>query len=79
MASEAVEDSSADDSVKCIRSDGLIVEGKNEGCFHKIQDEHGFGIIMLRHLKFLLHIQLFNPRGDRSVEVGKAISGHQRA
>lgn len=46
MASEAVEDSSADDSVKCIRSDGLIVEGKNEGCFHKIQDEHGFGIIM---------------------------------
>ena len=45
MASEAVEDSD-DDSVKCIRSDGLIVEGKNESSFHKILAEHGFGIIM---------------------------------
>ena len=76
MASEAVEDSD-DDSVKCIRSDGLIVEGKNESCFHKILAEHGFSIIMYVIQSFL-HIQLYNPRGDRSVAVKIAISG-QRA
>ena len=55
MASDAVEDS-GDDSVKCIRSDGLIVEGKNESCFHKILDEHGFGMHhYIRHSKFLAH------------------------